>query len=80
MTFGQNLKRIRTERGRTQAEIANRAGIPACALSLYEHDKRCPTTKIVERLAQALLVGPGDLFSEKPENAPGSTNDNPEGV
>ncbi len=65
-SFGRRLKRLRTERGWTQVELAGRANINQGFLSQIERDEKLPSTKMLDALAtalevpQAVLLGAGD--------------------
>jgi transcriptional regulator with XRE-family HTH domain len=57
-----NLRRLRTERGWSQEEFADRAGIHRTYVSDLERGARNPTITIVERLAKGLKVRAGSLL------------------
>jgi len=57
-----NLRRLRTERGWSQEEFADRAGIHRTYVSDLERGARNPTITIVERLARGLKVKTGSLL------------------
>ena len=55
--LGQTIKRLRTQRGLTQAQLAERAGISQPYLSQLEAGaKERPAVQIVQKLAQVLGV------------------------
>ena len=54
--FGNNLKRLRRERGITLGIIAERTGISIASLSCYEHGSRNPRDDNAERIAAVLGV------------------------
>ncbi len=54
--LAQNLRRLRTEKGWSQEEFADRAGIHRTYVSDIERGARNPTISIVEKLAVALDV------------------------
>ena len=60
--LAENLRRLRQERGWSQEEFADRAGIHRTYVSDLERRARNPTITIVERLARALKVTPGSLL------------------
>ncbi|MCP4231163.1 MAG: tetratricopeptide repeat protein [bacterium] len=61
-TFGAVLKRKRSERGLTQRELAERAGVDASYISQLERDHKFPAARTLEGLAAALEVGVGELL------------------
>ena len=56
------VKKIRTQKGVLQKDIAFKAGVSVRALQNYESGKRKPSIDIVIRLAKALGVEVTDLF------------------
>lgn len=54
MSIGENIKRLRKERGLSQLELATKIGISRSYLSELEHDKRDLGTRTLSNLAQAL--------------------------
>jgi transcriptional regulator with XRE-family HTH domain len=61
--LGQAIKRLRTQRGLTQAQLAERAGISQPYLSQLEAGtKGRPAVQIVQTLAKALGVKIDDLL------------------
>ena len=43
MTIGQNIKKLRKERGITQAKLAKKIGVYQSTITWWEHDDRMPT-------------------------------------
>lgn len=63
MEFGEKLKQIRKERGLTQVQLAEKAGISYGAIVNYENGRRKEVQgKILLNLAKALDVQPKDLM------------------
>ncbi|WP_240950122.1 helix-turn-helix domain-containing protein [Novosphingobium sp. ERN07] len=60
--LAKNLARLRREAGMSQEAFADHAGIHRTYISDLERAARNPTISIVERLARALKVKPGDLL------------------
>lgn len=60
--LGENLKRLRNARGRSQEDFAHDAGIHRTYMSDLERGARNPTIRVVDKLAKALGVGLGDLL------------------
>lgn len=62
MRLGQNLRRLRQEKGLSQEEFAFEAKIHRTYISDLERGARNPTITILEKLALALKVEPGRLL------------------
>ncbi|MEZ5735561.1 MAG: helix-turn-helix transcriptional regulator [Novosphingobium sp.] len=60
--LGRNVRRLREERGWSQEDYADRAGIHRTYVSDIERGKRNPTVTVVEKLAKPLEVEPGRLL------------------
>ena len=60
--LGQNLRRLRLEKGWSQEAFAHEAGIHRTYISDLERGARNPTLTVVEKLAKALKVRPGALL------------------
>jgi len=60
--LGKNLKNIRTERGLTQAILAEKANISVIFLSSIERGAKYPKADILARIAQVLEVEVFELF------------------
>jgi transcriptional regulator with XRE-family HTH domain len=60
--LARNLIRLRAARGWSQEELADQADLHRTYVSGIERQVRNPTIEIVERLAKALKVRPGDLL------------------
>lgn len=58
---GRNVRRIRIEKGLTQEQLAERAGVSQYYVSLLENRGRNPTVVSLRELAQALGVNHVDL-------------------
>lgn len=52
----RNLRRLRAERGLTQEEVAERAGLNRNYIGMVEREENSPTVDVVERIAQVLGV------------------------
>ncbi len=57
------LRRLRVERGLSQAEVAAAAGTSAGHLSELERGTRNPSPALLGRLAEVLKVRPRDLMN-----------------
>ncbi|MGB9812902.1 MAG: helix-turn-helix domain-containing protein [Thermovenabulum sp.] len=56
--IGFKLKKLRTERGLTQVELAKKAGVSPALIGQLESGKVEPSIKTLEKIAQALSVTP----------------------
>lgn len=63
--FAQNLRTLRTDRGVTQVEMADRLGVTHSAYCQVESGRNAPTLTTVEKIATALGVNAEDLLSGK---------------
>ena len=64
--LGLNVRRLRDERGWSQEDYADRAGIHRTYVSDIERGKRNPTITIVEKLAKPLGVSASALIDQIP--------------
>jgi transcriptional regulator with XRE-family HTH domain len=62
ITFGQQLRKLRTERRISQDDLARNTGIHSTAIGRFEHNAREPRLKSILRLADGLGVTPGALL------------------
>jgi transcriptional regulator with XRE-family HTH domain len=60
--FGQNVRRIRTEAGLSQEELAYRAKLHRTYISSIERGQRNVSVENIFAIADALKVPPGDLL------------------
>ncbi|MEG8052892.1 helix-turn-helix transcriptional regulator [Sphingomonas aerolata] len=60
--LGENVRRLRKERGLSQEELAFRAGMKRSYLSDLERGTRNPTVRAIGRLAIALDSNPTNLL------------------
>jgi transcriptional regulator with XRE-family HTH domain len=65
MNFPMNLKRLRLERGLTQAALAAQCGLAQPHIAAMEQGQRQPGLPTLQRIAEALGCGPADLLSER---------------
>lgn len=54
--FSQRLKKLRTDKHLTQAQVAKRVGVTASMVSSYETDIRLPSYEVMMRLADLFGV------------------------
>jgi transcriptional regulator with XRE-family HTH domain len=58
----RNLKRLRRERGLSQEELADLAGLNRNYVGMVERQENAPTVDTLEALAKALQVEAVELF------------------
>ncbi|MBI3928941.1 MAG: helix-turn-helix transcriptional regulator [Armatimonadetes bacterium] len=61
MTLGQRIRQLRVERGWTQAELGQLAGMDGRNVTRYETDKVRPRKSMLKRLADAFDVSVDEL-------------------
>ena len=64
--FGASLRRLRDERGYSQEELAERAGLHRNYIGGIERGERNVALENIVRLAKALSVSPKELFADFP--------------
>lgn len=67
-TFGQNVRRIRQEKGVTLEVLADEVGLAYTYVGQIERGRRNPTLDVVERLALGLDVSVLELLSARPND------------
>ena len=65
MTVGERIKGLRLKRGLTQKQVADSCGIADSAIRKYESGKVTPKYEMLQRIATALGVHPGELMGLK---------------
>lgn len=63
-SFGENLRRLRKEKGLTQEQLAQQLGVSSVYIGTYEKDKRKPKVETIRRFAAALGCSALDLVDE----------------
>jgi transcriptional regulator with XRE-family HTH domain len=63
--MGREIRRLREEKGWTQAALAVYSGMDPSSINLIERGQRNASTRSVQKIADALGVGVGDLFAPK---------------
>ena len=67
-TFGQRVKKLRTEKGLTQIQLSEKLYISESYIALIEADKRNPSMDIVTKLADFFHVTSDFLVKGTPIN------------
>lgn len=62
MTIGENIKRIRKEKGLTQKELGERLNMTQSAIGQFENDKTSPKIETVDKISAALGVNIVDIM------------------
>ncbi len=62
--FGQQLQRLRTNRGLTQEQLAVKAGLVRVYVTKLEQGEHDPTLTMLVRLAKALRISVTELLGE----------------
>ncbi len=60
--LGENLKRIRTQKGISQGDIVRELGMPRSFVSSIENGRTNPTLATIAKLAKALVISVGELM------------------
>lgn len=64
-TVARNLKRLRSEKGMSQEELADRADINRNYVGMIERSENAATVDMLEKLADALDAKPVEFFHEE---------------
>lgn len=65
VTLSRALDRERTRRGWNKTDLANASGLSVATISRIEARKEWPSPSVLEAIAGALGVTPGELFDER---------------
>jgi len=60
--FGATIRRMREQRGLTQAQLAETASLSPTYLGILERGENVPTLSVILQLAAALQIHPVELF------------------
>ena len=60
--IGNSIKKFRKQKGYTQKQLAEKAGISNNSLIRYENDETSPNLQIMQQIAEVLEVSVSDLF------------------
>lgn len=64
MTVGENIKRIRKEKGLTQKQLGERLNMTQSAVGQFENDKTSPKIETIDKIASALGVRIVDIMEQ----------------
>lgn len=56
MAFGDNLKKLRQEKGLRQKDLAKIIGVSSGAIGMYENNKRAPDFETLKKIAKYFQV------------------------
>lgn len=62
--FGENVRRIRIERGMSQLDLAVACGMEKTSISRIENGRTNVTLRTILSLSESLDVNPSNLFSQ----------------
>lgn len=65
MTFGEKLKKLRSEHGLTQEQLAERIYVTRTAISKWETDRGYPSIDSLKQLANLFRVSIDELISDE---------------
>lgn len=71
MTLGIRLRTLRKARGLTQQELAHKTDVSRIYIQALESNRRSPSMKLLNKLAEALGVVPSDLLESFPNDQNG---------
>ena len=64
--FGRTVRRLREDRGLTQAQLAEAAQLSSTYLGIIERGENVPTLSVIVQLASALDLHPAELVRDYP--------------
>lgn len=66
-SFGEKMKAVRINKGLTQKALADKMGVSASAVGMYEQGRRIPDANALSKIAAALDVSVDALMKDKTE-------------
>jgi transcriptional regulator with XRE-family HTH domain len=60
--IGENIKKIRKQRGLTQEQLADKIRVTTTYIGFIEQAQRNPSIKTADKIARVLKVGIDELF------------------
>jgi transcriptional regulator with XRE-family HTH domain len=67
MPFAQKLRKLRKEKGLTQQEMAQMAGVGIAQMRRYEKGISSPTLEVIKNIAKTLAVSTDELIFDEGE-------------
>ena len=67
MPFAEKLAKLRKDRGFTQQELAQRAGVGIAQMRRYEKGSSSPTLEVIKNIAKTLAVATDELIFDEGE-------------
>lgn len=67
MPFAEKLSKIRKEKGLTQQEMAQKAGVGIAQIRRYEKGRSSPTLEVIKNIAKTLGVSADELIFDQGE-------------
>lgn len=67
MPFAQKLRKLRKEKGLTQQEMAQMAGVGIAQMRRYEKGMSSPTLEVIKNIAKTLAVSTDELIFDEGE-------------
>ena len=64
MTIGENIRKIRIDKGLTQRDLAAKLQITQQSIAQYENGKRIPKLSTVRKIANALNVSLNEIITD----------------
>ncbi len=68
LRFAETLKRLRTQKGLSQRELAERMYVNRSTITRWESGSRLPDVEMISRLSQCLGISVGTLFATAAES------------
>lgn len=65
--FSRGLRKLRSDRGITQVELAKKVEVTQAAISRYEDGSALPSLDVAERIADTLRCSVDALLEREPE-------------
>lgn len=70
MSLGKRLRTLRKNMGQTQQSLADAVGVSRIYIQALESNRRMPSMKLLNRLAEVLQATVTDLLDDFPNRAP----------
>lgn len=64
--FKDIIKKLRQERGLSQQELAQKTGLSASSIGMYEQGRRKPSFEVLQLFADTLLIQNVPLIERRP--------------